>query len=123
MIADSVADLDWLAGFVRERLVDFEARDSSQLVRDFEDELAYLSMGLSGAATGEDPTVRIDFGVQDSSKRLSTGIFVGRWNKQKGRIGELEIILLHGEHADISAFVAALTAYLQLPTAPPSRAR
>lgn len=114
LIADPVADLNWLAGLVNERLIDFEARGSSLLIREFEDELAYLSMDLN-PSSGEDPTVRIEFGVQDSDKRVSTGVFVGRWNSQQSRFGELEMILLQGEHADVSPFVAALAGYLELP--------
>lgn len=115
LIPDTAEDLQWLGNEVRARLIEVVAVGDSQVTREYEDELAYLSMDLNRSVAGQDATVRIEFGVQDSNKRLATGVFVGRWSGEHGRLGELEMILLQGVHADVSPFVTSFKGYLDLP--------
>ena len=108
LFPDTAADLDWLGGFIRDRL-DFEASEL-EIVWECENEQAYVSLDSSRSlCSREDPNVRIEFGAQDSQNRYYTGVFIGRWKVLESRLGEFEMILLHGKHADISAFVAALS--------------
>lgn len=108
MFSDTFADLDWLDGFIRDRL-NFKASEL-EIIWECENEQAYVSLDSSrSACSREDPNVRIEFGAQDSQNRYYTGVFIGRWKVLESRLGEFEMILLHGKHADISAFVAALS--------------
>jgi len=100
------------------RLIDFPALDAGEVVREFDGELSYLSMSFNRADGQSDPTVRVEFGVQDPVKRLATGAFVARWLNSRRCFGELELVLLNGEHCDLAPFVARLGDFLELSASP-----
>jgi len=115
LMPDAAADLLFLASLVGERIADVDRDQASTAVCEFGDELAYLAFELGADDPIEDSTVRVEFGVQDSTTRLPTGAFVARWDSRQRRFGELEVILLHGDQVGISTFVAELVSYLELP--------
>lgn len=116
LLPNAAADLRFLASLVCERIADVDRDLASSSVCEFGDELAYLAIELGADAPVEDCTVRVEFGVQDSTTRVANGVFVSRWDSRQRQFGELEMILLHGDQVDISSFVAALSGYLELPT-------
>lgn len=118
LIPDSMAALNVLSAVVCERLIDFPASDAGEVVREFGDEFSFLSMSFDRPEGQDDPSVRVEFGVQDSGKRLATGAFVARWLDSRRCFGELELILLSGEHCDAAPFVARLGGFLELPASP-----
>nr|WP_228857626.1 hypothetical protein [Pseudomonas syringae]QOQ33474.1 hypothetical protein [Pseudomonas syringae pv. actinidiae] len=115
LIPDAAADLRFLANLVCQRLADVDRDIASSSICEFSDELGYLAIELGADDPVEDSTVRVEFGVQDSTTRVPDGVLVARWNSRQRQFGELEIILLHGDQVDLSSFVAGLTGYLELP--------
>lgn len=101
-------DLAALSAFVAERCLTGVDDDWDEVVREYGDDRAYLTLCLTSAPGASAPSVRIEVGVQDATSRHATGGLVGVWSRARREIDQVELVLLDGRSANVALFVDRL---------------
>lgn len=86
-----------------------------EILSEFEDEHAYLSISLTKHPEEQEPSVLIEFGVQDQMERHATGFFVAQWLAASKNFGRIERVALEGKPCELVEFITRLSSYLDLP--------
>lgn len=108
-------DLQYLSKFVVERALVNANNEWSEIDCEFGDERAYLSVSLATGPGDAAPTLRIEYGVQDTETRQAVGALAALWSREQATIKALRAIILDGVACDISSFIDRLQGYLELP--------
>lgn len=110
---NSTSPTSFISGLIRDRLLT-DTVSWRQIVRDFEDDLNYLSLSLASTSGEVHAMATIEFGVQDNDKRHAAGILLARWRRAERVLGPVEMVSLDSSPVDPAAFVARLMGYLAL---------
>lgn len=82
--------------------------DWSEVERTYESDDSYVSFSLSTGPDENGPSLRIELGVQDESRRQPTAGFKAQWNREEGSIGQVQTVLVHGKESNPAPFLRRL---------------
>ncbi|TAL63597.1 MAG: hypothetical protein EPN79_15685 [Burkholderiaceae bacterium] len=114
-LPNSSGALQAISSLVRQRLLAEAPPLWREAVQEYEDERNYMTLALATFPGNVTPMLTIELGVQHGAHRHATGIFMASWRRAETVIGPVSTVLLDGDTAEITAFVARMNTFLDLP--------